>query len=84
MEEPKLNEEELIGLSEEEKQKKLAELQRKKDEYWEERMRRNVYDFGAYVPDYSKMTPFVERMVERGRQKIAEIKKQMEAQTKDR
>ena len=84
MEEPKLNEEELIGLSEEEKQKKLAELQRKKDEYWEARYKRNVYEFGDYDPDYSKMTPFVERMVERGRQKIAEIKKQMEAQTKDR
>ena len=76
MEEPKLNEEELIGLSEEEKQKKLAELQRKKDEYWEERMRRNVYDFGAYVPDYSKMTLDVEQWDQMIKEKIANMRKE--------
>ena len=33
MQEPKLNEEELIGLSEEEKQQKIAELEQRKKEY---------------------------------------------------
>ena len=45
MQEPKLTEEELVGLSEEEKQQKIAELEQRKKEYWEERYRRNVYEF---------------------------------------
>ena len=46
MKEPKLNEEELIGLSEEEKQQKIAELEQRKKEYWEERYRRGKKNIG--------------------------------------
>ena len=47
MKEPKLNEEELIGLSEEEKQKKIAELEQRKREYWENERKYYVYEFGV-------------------------------------
>ena len=77
MEEPKLNEEELIGLSEEEKQKKLAELQRKKDEYWEARYKRNVYEFGDYDgPEDTEMTPDVEEWDKMIKEKIANMRKE--------
>ena len=78
MKEPKLNEEELVGLSEEEKQQKIAELEQRKKEYWEERYRRNVYEFGDYDPDYSKVTPDVAEWDKKIKARLAEIKKAQE------
>ena len=79
MKEPKLNEEELIGLSEEEKQKKIAEIERQKKEYWEERYRRNVYEFGDYDgPEDPEMSPGVAMADKRIKEIIAEIKKAQE------
>ena len=79
MKEPKLNEEELIGLSEEEKQKKIAELEQRKREYWEERYRRNVYEFGDYDgPEDPEMSPGVAMADKRIKEIIAEIKKAQE------
>ena len=79
MKEPKLNEEELIGLSEEEKQKKIAEIERQKKEYWEERYRRNVYEFGDYDgPEDPEMTPFMRKMDKMVKARLAEIKKAQE------
>ena len=46
MQEPKLTEEELVGLSEEEKQQKIAELEQRKKEYWEKERKYYVYEFG--------------------------------------
>ena len=48
MEEPKLNEEELKGLSEEERAKKIAEIEKQRELYWKERYKRNIYEFGDY------------------------------------
>ena len=67
MQEPKLTEEELIGLSEEEKQQKIAELEQRKKEYWEERYRRNVYEF----PDVAEWDKKIKA-------RLAEIKKAQE------
>ena len=79
MKEPKLTEEELIGLSEEEKQKKIAEIERQKKEYWEERYRRNVYEFGDYDgPEDPEMSPGVAMADKRIKEIIAEIKKAQE------
>ena len=79
MKEPKLTEEELIGLSEEEKQKKIAEIERQKKEYWEERYRRNVYEFGDYDgPEDPEMSPGVAMADKRIKEIIAEIKKVQE------
>ena len=79
MKEPKLNEEELIGLSEEEKQKKIAEIERQKKEYWEERYRRNVYEFGDYDgPEDPEMTPDVAEWDKKVKARLAEIKKAQE------
>ena len=77
MKEPKLNEEELIGLSEEEKQKKIAEIERQKKEYWEERYRRNVYEFGDYDgPEDPEMSPGVAMADKRIKEIIAQLKKE--------
>ena len=79
MQEPKLNEEELIGLSEEEKQQKIAELEQRKKEYWEERYRRNVYEFGDYDgPEDPEMTPDVAEWDKKVKARLAEIKKAQE------
>ncbi|MBQ8437118.1 MAG: hypothetical protein IJX20_05670 [Alphaproteobacteria bacterium] len=75
MEEPKLNEEELKGLSEEEKAKKIAELEKQKELYWKERYKRNIYEFGDYDgPEDTEMTPDVAKAVEEGLKKIRQIK----------
>ena len=77
MQEPKLNEEELIGLSEEEKQQKIAELEQRKKEYWEERYRRNVYEFGDYDgPEDPEMSPGVAMADKRIKEIIAQLKKE--------
>ena len=77
MKEPKLNEEELIGLSEEEKQQKIAELEQRKKEYWEERYRRNVYEFGDYDgPEDPEMSPGVAMADKRIKEIIAQLKKE--------
>lgn len=77
MEKPELKEEDLIGLSEEEKAAKIAEIEKQKELYWKERYKRNIYEFGDYNgPEDSEMTPEVAEAVERGLQRIAEIKKQ--------
>ena len=79
MQEPKLTEEELVGLSEEEKQKKIAELEQRKKEYWEERYRRNVYEFGDYDgPEDPEMTPDVAEWDKKVKARLAEIKKAQE------
>ena len=79
MQEPKLTEEELIGLSEEEKQQKIAELEQRKKEYWEERYRRNVYEFGDYDgPEDPEMTPDVAEWDKKVKARLAEIKKAQE------
>ena len=75
MEEPKLNEEELKGLSEEEKAKKIAEIEKQRELYWKERYKQTFYEFGDAEPDYSVVTPDVAEAIERGKQKIIEIKK---------
>ena len=77
MQEPKLTEEELVGLSEEEKQKKIAELEQRKKEYWEERYRRNVYEFGDYDgPEDPEMSPGVAMADKRIKEIIAQLKKE--------
>lgn len=77
MQEPKLTEEELVGLSEEEKQQKIAELEQRKKEYWEERYRRNVYEFGDYDgPEDPEMTPFMRKMDKMLKNHIAQLKKE--------
>ena len=79
MQEPKLTEEELVGLSEEEKQQKIAELEQRKKEYWEERYRRNVYEFGDYDgPEDPEMTPDVAEWDKKIKARLAEIKKAQE------
>ena len=76
MKEPKLNEEELIGLSEEEKQQKIAELEQRKKEYWED-YRRNVYEFGDYDgPEDPEMSPGVAMADKRIKEIIAQLKKE--------
>lgn len=74
MEEPKLNEEELEGLSEEEKTKKIAEIEKQRELYWKERYKQNFYEFGDGEVDYSVVTPDVAEAIERGKQKIIDIK----------
>ena len=59
MEEPKLNEEELKGLSEEERAKKIAEIEKQRELYWKERYKQNFYEFGDGEVDYSVVTPDV-------------------------
>ena len=77
MQEPKLTEEELVGLSEEEKQQKIAELEQRKKEYWEERYRRNVYEFGDYDgPEDPEMSPGVAMADKRIKEIIAQLKKE--------
>ena len=79
MKEPKLNEEELIGLSEEEKQKKIAELEQRKREYWENERKYYVYEFGDYDgPEDPEMSPGVAMADKRIKEIIAEIKKAQE------
>ena len=91
MKEPKLNEEELIGLSEEEKQKKIAELEQRKREYWENERKYYVYEFGEnerkyYVyefgdydgPEDPEMTPDVAEWDKKVKARLAEIKKAQE------
>ena len=74
MEEPKLNEEELKGLSEEERAKKIAEIEKQRELYWKERYKQNFYEFGDGEVDYSVVTPDVAEAIERGKQKIIDIK----------
>lgn len=74
MEEPKLNEEELKGLSEEERTKKIAEIEKQRELYWKERYKQNFYEFGDGEVDYSVVTPDVAEAIERGKQKIIDIK----------
>ena len=77
MQEPKLTEEELVGLSEEEKQQKIAELEQRKKEYWEERYCRNVYEFGDYDgPEDPEMSPGVAMADKRIKEIIAQLKKE--------
>lgn len=77
MQEPKLTEEELVGLSEEEKQQKITELEQRKKEYWEERYRRNVYEFGDYDgPEDPEMSPGVAMADKRIKEIIAQLKKE--------
>ena len=72
MKEPKLTEEELVGLSEEEKQQKIAELEQRKERY-----RRNVYEFGDYDgPEDPEMTPFMRKMDKMLKNHIAQLKKE--------
>ena len=77
MKEPKLNEEELIGLSEEEKQKKIAELEQRKREYWENERKYYVYEFGDYDgPEDPEMSPGVAMADKRIKEIIAQLKKE--------
>ena len=79
MQEPKLTEEELVGLSEEEKQKKIAELEQRKREYWENERKYYVYEFGDYDgPEDPEMTPFMRKMDKMVKARLAEIKKAQE------
>ena len=79
MQEPKLTEEELVGLSEEEKQKKIAELEQRKREYWENERKYYVYEFGDYDgPEDPEMTPFMRKMDQMVKARLAEIKKAQE------
>ena len=76
MKEPKLTEEELIGLSEEEKQQKIAELEQRKKEYWENERKYYVYEFGDYDgPEDPEMTPFMRKMDKMLKNHIAQLKK---------
>ena len=75
MEEPKLNEEELKGLSEEERAKKIAEIEKQKKLYWQERYKRNIYEFGDYDgPEDTEMTPDVAALDAEIKEKIRKIK----------
>ena len=77
--EPKLTEEELVGLSEEEKQQKIAELEQRKKEYWENERKYYVYEFGDYDgPEDPEMTPFMRKMDKMVKARLAEIKKAQE------
>ena len=77
MKEPKLNEEELIGLSEEEKQQKIAELEQRKKEYWEKERKYYVYEFGDYDgPEDPEMSPGVAMADKRIKEIIAQLKKE--------
>ena len=77
MKEPKLNEEELIGLSEEEKQQKIAELEQRKREYWENERKYYVYEFGDYDgPEDPEMSPGVAMADKRIKEIIAQLKKE--------
>ena len=81
MDKPELKEEDLVGLSEEEKAAKIAELEHQKELYWKERYKRNIYEFGDYDgPEDVPMTPDVAEMVAKGLKKIAELKKQNSGQ----
>jgi len=84
MQEPTLNEEELEGLSEEEKAEKLARLEEQKKAYWKERYRRNIYEFGDYEPkeeDLENLSPSVVKAVEKIDKKILEWKKEGKIQS---
>lgn len=64
-------------MTEEEKQKKIAELEKKKEEYWKKRYKRSVYEFfDDPDPDYSKMTPDVAESCEKLSEIIAKMKQQ--------
>lgn len=77
MQEPKLTEEELVGLSEEEKQKKIAELEQRKREYWENERKYYVYEFGDYDgPEDPEMSPGVAMADKRIKEIIAQLKKE--------
>ena len=77
MQEPKLTEEELVGLSEEEKQQKIAELELRKREYWENERKYYVYEFGDYDgPEDPEMTPFMRKMDKMLKNHIAQLKKE--------
>ena len=77
MQEPKLTEEELIGLSEEEKQQKIAELEQRKKEYWEKERKYYVYEFGDYDgPEDPEMSPGVAMADKRIKEIIAQLKKE--------
>ena len=77
MQEPKLTEEELVGLSEEEKQQKIAELEQRKREYWENERKYYVYEFGDYDgPEDPEMTPFMRKMDKMLKNHIAQLKKE--------
>lgn len=77
MQEPKLTEEELVGLSEEEKQQKIAELEQRKKEYWENERKYYVYEFGDYDgPEDPEMSPGVAMADKRIKEIIAQLKKE--------
>ena len=77
MQEPKLTEEELVGLSEEEKQQKIAELEQRKKEYWEKERKYYVYEFGDYDgPEDPEMSPGVAMADKRIKEIIAQLKKE--------
>lgn len=81
MEKPELKEEELVGLSEEEKAAKIAEIKHQKELYWKERYKRNIYEFGdCDGSENGQMTQDVAEMVSKGLKKIAELKKQNSGQ----
>ncbi len=80
MEEPKLNEEELKGLSEEERAKKIAEIEKQRELYWKERYKRNIYEFGDGEVDYSVVTPDVAEADKRIKKIIAQIKENEKTQ----
>jgi len=75
MEEPQLNEEELKGLSEEEKAQKIAEIEKQRELYWQERYKRNIYEFGDYdSPEDTEMTPMMKELDAEIKEKIRQIK----------
>ncbi len=75
MEEPKLNEEELKGLSEEERAKKIAEIEKQRELYLKERYKRNIYEFGDYDgPEDTEMTPMMKELDAEIKEKIRKIK----------
>ena len=77
MQEPKLTEEELVGLSEEEKQHKITELEQRKKEYWEKERKYYVYEFGDYDgPEDPEMSPGVAMADKRIKEIIAQLKKE--------
>ncbi len=75
MEEPQLNEEDLKGLSEEEKANKIAEIEKQRELYWKERYKRNFYEFGDYDgPEDTEMTPMMKELDAQIKEKIRQIK----------
>ena len=81
MDKPELKEEDLVGLSEEEKAAKIAELEHQKELYWKERYKRNIYEFGDYDgPEDAPMTPDVAEMDLAIKRKLAELNKQNSGQ----